>query len=156
MMMMIPINPVQMSLTQSFPLRAQPLNPKLPNYSNSSDPLTLKLLMMILLIMMMTIIMALMMMTMTMMPSGPPVCPIRWAVPVPKRVPRTVEQIQRERENYQEAYCHRRQHRGGEIEMIKGIGIGTSDLKLLSIIKSNQIDPSLVSVCFLEAKMIQI
>ena len=63
--------------------------------------------------------MTMMMMILMVMLSGPPVCSIRWAVPVPKWVPRTVEQIQRERENYQEAYCDRRQHRGGGIEMIK-------------------------------------
>ena len=92
----------------------QPLNPKLPNYSSSSDPLTLGPLMI----------------TMMIMndadneqwwefPPGPPVCSIRRAVPVSKRVPRTVQQIQRERENYQEAYSDRGQHRGGQIEFKK-------------------------------------
>ena len=51
-------------------------------------------------------------------PPGPPVRSIRGAVPVPKRVSRTVEQIQRERENNQEAYCHWGEHRGGEREIL--------------------------------------
>ena len=65
-----------MRLTQSFPLRAQPLNPKLPNYSNSSDPLTLKLMIMMMtmvmtmMIMMMMMVMTMMMMVMTMMMRG--------------------------------------------------------------------------------------
>ena len=52
-------------------------------------------------------------------PPGPPVCSIRGIVPVSKRVSRTVEQIQRERENHQEAYCHRGEHRGGEREILE-------------------------------------